>query len=89
MPEVWDEETGMGHSEELPDKEKPKPLSVKAAGEMGQVVYNDLVSRLTYLQPVKGRLTVTLFVEVSDDRFLGPDESARAQIVVDVELGKR
>ena len=62
-------------------------LNISETGKMGQKIFNDVVNGIADLKPIKGKITIEVFLEVQDENLFKDDETRRSKLIIEVDLG--
>ena len=67
-------------------REKRDKYSIANAGALGRNILNDIISSVTGLKPVSGRIHIEVDIGIEDNRWFGDDEERRSKLVIEVEM---
>ena len=70
-------------------KSKKPTFSVDDVGQMGGKIYNDLMTTLEFLVPIKGKIVISTKLLLKDDNVFKDDELREAQITIEIDLAPK
>jgi hypothetical protein len=70
-------------------KKDKDTFEVKEAGAVGRDIYNNIVTGLTQLTPISGRIQIEVKMKLKDDNVFKDDELREAKLLIEVDLGEK